>query len=76
MTVASNATLQTRGNTTINITGGGTLTNNGTLTTNGGTRTMTIESTSGALTVINNSGAAIASGTALTIKDTDTTSGG
>ena len=40
MTLASNTTLQTRGNTTINITGGGTLTNNGTLTTNGGTRTI------------------------------------
>ena len=76
MTVAANTTLQTRGNTTVNITGGGTLTitnNTSSLTTNGGTRTMTIESTSGALSVVNNG--TIASGTALTIKDTDATTG-
>ena len=75
MTVAANVTLAVEGNTTMNITGGGTFTNNGFIGTNGGSRSVTVESTSGALTVVNNSGATLSAGAVLTIKDTDATSG-
>ena len=46
---------------TMNVTGGGTLTNSGTIQTTG-SKALTLESTSGALTVTNNSGATIAAG--------------
>ena len=73
-TIAANTTVSSDSATTMDVTNGGTLTNNGTVETSGG-KSLTLESTSGAVTVINNSGAIFAAAGILTIQNTDSTSG-